>query len=86
VPYAKDETSLNYRYDADKQSLSVWLYPESNLHFDKQAYVYMDTWDKCVISVKLTRIVVYSPSLGVIADWQGQAAKGKPKARNKNNA
>jgi hypothetical protein len=201
VPYAKDETSLNYRYDADKQSLSVWLYPESNLHFDKQAYpqlnylilqkestvaepvpmsnaygvtrdvrrvhhrifglggpkdlymgvvqkdqysskdfviykmlskdvplspdaaragveglamdiegvivkpsgrhtinctnettdakldyAYEDTWDECVISVKLTRIVVYSPSLGVIADWQGQAAQGKPKAHNKNNA
>lgn len=198
VPYDQYESSLHYKYDVNKESLIIWMYPEDNEHFEKQAYpelkylilqeagsvgspepmsnafgvtkdvrrvhhrifglgdpkglymgvltknkysdkdfviydelskdiplspdaaragvlglamdiegvvvkpagshviactnektdatlnyAYEDTWDECVISVKLTRIVVHSPSLGVIADWPGQTSPGKSKAHHK---
>lgn len=40
---------------------------------------YKETYDECVVSVKLTRIVVHSPTLGVIADWpeQGKGTRAK---------
>jgi hypothetical protein len=32
-------------------------------------YTYQETWDECIVSVKLTRIAVHSPKLGTIAEW-----------------
>jgi hypothetical protein len=49
----------------------------------KLDYAYEDTYDECVISVKLTRIVVHSPTLGVIADWEAQTSPGKSKGHHK---
>ncbi|KWU24801.1 hypothetical protein AS149_32155 [Burkholderia cenocepacia] len=38
-------------------------------------YGFEETWDECVITAKLTRVIIRSPSLGVIGDWRAQAAK-----------
>lgn len=40
---------------------------------------YEETWDECVIAAKLTRVVVHSPSLGVVADWSTTPQRGKSK-------
>jgi hypothetical protein len=43
-------------------------------------YTYQETWDECIVSVKLTRIEVHSPKLGTIAEWSAPAtAPGKRK-------
>ncbi|PIL39196.1 hypothetical protein [Massilia psychrophila] len=38
-------------------------------------YLYEETWDECVILVKLTKIAFHSPKLGSIAEWKVPATK-----------